>query len=157
MSSDEESEWLPNGRTDQVNPTQTVKFPPSFVRLLGNQVLRDGSRAAQKSGRPEAAQPGMSTILKHLDSEIIVGARSRQTGEQLPQISCHFVVTFPVCLQWIGLSLCLPWPSRSDLLTGCQMMLGESLGSESIQSCTSSATKHSQWSHLYLGLGRLVR
>lgn len=156
MSSDEESEWLPNGCTDQVTPTQNVKFPPSFVRLLGKQVLQDGSRAAQKSGRPEATVLGMSTILKHLDGEIIVGARSRQTGEQLPQISCHFVMTFPVCLQWIGLSLCLPWSSRSDLLTGCRIMPGESLGSESFQNCTSSATKHSQWCDL-AGLGRLVR
>ena len=116
MSSDDESEWLPNGSTDQVDQTHNVKFPASFVRLLGKQVLRDGSRAAHKSGRPEATQPGMSTILKHLDGEIVEGPQPRQKGKQLSQISSHFLMIFLVCLQSIGLWLCLPWYPRSDLI-----------------------------------------
>ena len=90
MEGDEDDEWQPTGHTIPAPAAQTSAFAPAFVRLLGKQVLLNGSRVAAKTGRPEADEQGKSSILKHLDGEVIEGPRKRQSGKQIAQIHAPF-------------------------------------------------------------------
>ena len=96
MESNEEAEWLPSGAVQKAPGPWPVIFGPTFVKLLGKQVLSDGSRTALKTGRPIAKRPG-HTIKNHMDGEVVEGKRPRQNGKppctQPFQLTCHFVCT----------------------------------------------------------------
>jgi hypothetical protein len=89
MGSDDDGEWRPEGQPNNVPPKKPACFPPSFVRMLGKQVLADGSRLRGKMGRPEAPGGAVASELKRLDGTVLEESRTRSSGKFLP----HFRAT----------------------------------------------------------------